>query len=267
MEQQSNPTIARYRKRAEQYRQQRNITTIIALLIILVLFVAHQFVFYQQLNNLNRLEKVVESYRNRCDAYQEQVVDLIDKIQMLEYENSKLQKKTKEIKEAKETKVLFVPNDWTLSTGKSAKIYKSVPLDKNLQEYTWQLCEYLDVPECYETCLAIMWQETHYDSTLVSGTNDYGLMQVNECNINSLHDKLGITDIMAVDQNICSGVYLFTLNYRQFGSTNEALMAYNIGPSATEDCLANGIYSTGYSRSVISKTQMILQDEYDPAIV
>lgn len=179
---------------------------------------------------------------------------------MLEYENSRMQQN-----KGQNTQLYFVPDDWTLDTKQAAKIYESVPLDKDLQEYTWQLCVYLEIPECYETCLAIMWQETHFDPTLVSNTDDYGLMQINEINIYALCDTLGITDIMAIDQNICSGVYLFALNYKQFGNINDALMAYNMGPTATRNCPANGTYSTAYSRSVISKTEMILQDKYDPS--
>lgn len=158
-----------------------------------------------------------------------------------------------------------MPDTWELKATQAAKIYQSIPLDKDLQEYVWELCVYLEIPECYETILAIMWQETHFDPSLTSITNDYGLMQINEINIAVLHDTLGITDIMAVDQNICSGVYLFALNYTQFGNINEALMAYNMGPTATRNCLANGTYSAAYSRSVISKTEMILQDKYDPS--
>lgn len=230
-----------------------------ALIIILALTVVHQVIFYKQLDNFDQLEEVVQSYRKRCESQQKQIVDLTEQINWLEYENSQMQNDTNE------TRLYFVPDTWELKATQAAKIYQSIPLDKDLQEYVWELCVYLEIPECYETILAIMLQETHFDPSLTSITNDYGLMQINEINIAVLHDTLGITDIMAVDQNICSGVYLFALNYKQFGNINEALMAYNIGPTATRNCLANGTYSAAYSRSVISKTEMILQDKYDPS--
>ena len=133
--------------------------------------------------------------------------------------------------ETDETRLYFVPDTLELETAQAAKIYQSIPLDKDLQEYVWYLCVYLEIPECYETILAIMWQETHFDPTLVSKTDDYGLMQINKCNIKSMQDLLGVTDIMQIDQNICSGVYIFYLNYKQFyKDISTTLMAYNLGP-------------------------------------
>lgn len=260
MEQQVDRQVTRYKNRARKYKRQRDAVIAVALIIILALTVVHQVIFDKQADNFDQLEEVVQSYRERCDSQQKQIVDLTKQIQWLEYENSKMQTDTGE------TRLYFVPDTWELETAQAAKIYQSIPLDKDLQEYVWELCVYLEIPECYETILAIMWQETHFDPSLISETKDYGLMQINETNILGLHDTLGITDIMAVDQNICSGVYLFALNYKQFGNINEALMGYNMGPTATRNCLANGTYSTAYSRSVISKTQMILQDKYNPAV-
>lgn len=225
------------REGTRRYKKQRDAVITVALIIILALTVVHRVIFYKQLDNFDQLEEVVQSYRKRCESQQKQIVDLTEQINWLEYENSQMQNDTNE------TRLYFVPDTWELKATQAAKIYQSIPLDKDLQEYVWELCVYLEIPECYETILAIMWQETHFDPSLTSITNDYGLMQINEINIAVLHDTLGITDIMAVDQNICSGVYLFALNYKQFGNINEALMAYNMGPTATRNCLANGTYS------------------------
>lgn len=260
MEQYRQSQVARYRNRARKCRRQRDMIIVISLIVLLASTVIHQVIFNKQDDNFDAMEEIVEQYRERCDSYSKQIIELTEQVQMLEYENSRMQQNKDQ-----NTQLYFVPDDWTLDTKQAAKIYESVPLDKDLQEYTWQLCVYLEIPECYETCLAIMWQETHFDPTLVSNTDDYGLMQINEINIYALRDTLGITDIMAIDQNICSGVYLFALNYKQFGNINDTLMAYNMGPTATRNCLANGTYSTAYSRSVISKTEMVLQDKYDPS--
>lgn len=58
--------------------------------------------------------------------------------------------------ETDETRLYFVPDTLELETAQAAKIYQSIPLDKDLQEYVWYLCVYLEIPECYETILAIM---------------------------------------------------------------------------------------------------------------
>lgn len=256
MEQHRQNQVAHYRNIARKYKRQRDAAIAICLIALLANTIIHQVIFNRQADNFNAMEEIVGQYRERCDTYSKQ-------IQMLEYENSNIQHD-----DSKNTPHYFVPNDWTLDTKQPAKIYKSIPLDKNLQEYTWQLCIYLGMPECYETCLAIMWQGTHFDSTLVSSTDDYGLMQINKCNIKSMQDLLGVTDIMQIDQNICSGVYIFYLNYKQFNcDISAALMAYNLGPQATSKLIADGIYSTNYSRSVISKAQMILQDKYDANLI
>jgi len=273
MEQQVNKQIIRYKNSARRYKKQRDAVIIVALIIIFALTVVYQAIFDKQADNFEQLEEIVQSYHERCDSQQRQICrsyrahpKFEDESSTMQDESSTMQDESSTMQdETDETRLYFVPDTWELETAQAAKIYQSIPLDKDLQEYVWDLCVYLEIPECYETILAIMWQETHFDASLVSATNDYGLMQINEINIYALCDTLGITDIMAVDQNICSGVYLFAINYKQFGNINEALMAYNMGPAATYDCLANGTYSTDYSRSVISKTEMILQDKYDPS--
>lgn len=195
MEQQVNKQIIRYKNSARRYKKQRDAVITVALIIILALTVVHQVIFYKQLDNFDQLEEVVQSYRKRCESQQKQIVDLTEQINWLEYENSQMQNDTNE------TRLYFVPDTWELKATQAAKIYQSIPLDKDLQEYVWELCVYLEIPECYETILAIMWQETHFDPSLTSITNDYGLMQINEINIAVLHDTLGITDIMAIRQH------------------------------------------------------------------
>lgn len=183
------------REGTRRYKKQRDAVITVALIIILALTVVHQVIFYKQLDNFDQLEEVVQSYRKRCESQQKQIVDLTEQINWLEYENSQMQNDTNE------TRLYFVPDTWELKATQAAKIYQSIPLDKDLQEYVWELCVYLEIPECYETILAIMWQETHFDPSLTSITNDYGLMQINEINIAVLHDTLGITDIMAIRQH------------------------------------------------------------------
>lgn len=263
MEQQSKRRVNRYRNEMLKYKKQRNIVIIAAAIAILTICNIEAAMFNKQLEAFDQLNEVVNSYKQRCSEQREQIIELTEQIKLLEYRNRQSSDVTHGTY-AVQTTAYFVPTDWSLETNEDATIYQSIPLSQELQKYTWKLCEYLEMPECYETCLAIMWQETNYDADLVSETNDYGIMQVNICNLVALEEQLGITDIMAIDQNICSGVYLFALNYRQFNNINDALMGYNMGPTQASNLLHDGIYSSAYSRSVIRKTQMILQDEYDP---
>lgn len=142
-----------------------------------------------------------------------------------------------------------------------AVIY-SIPLDEALQEYTYNLCVDYYIPEHYELILAMMWQESNYTPDVVSGTNDYGLMQINKVNHDWLSEELGVEDFLDPEQNIHAGVYVMAKLIHKYGDISKALMAYNMGERGASTYWDSGVYSSNYSNSVIAKHAAIKMNNY-----
>lgn len=96
---------------------------------------------------------------------------------------------------------------------------------------------------------AIIKTESDFNALAVSETDDYGLMQINACNISWLEDELGITDLFDPAQNIESGAYILS-GYLNRYSLADALIAYNCGESGAKRLWRQGIHSTSYTKEV-----------------
>ena len=110
----------------------------------------------------------------------------------------------------------------------------------DLQEIMQDQCERYGVP--YALALAIAEVETHFDPDAVSPTNDYGLMQINQCNHEWLQG-LGM-DPLTHAGNIEAGVYIIGSYLDRYGDTEQALMAYNNGPTGARKLWDAGVYQT-----------------------
>ena len=129
----------------------------------------------------------------------------------------------------------------------------------DLQEIMQDQCERYGVP--YALALAIAEVETHFDPDAVSPTNDYGLMQINQCN----HEWLqGIgMDPLTHAGNIEAGVYIIGSYLDRYGDTELALMAYNCGPGGAKKLWDADVYQTDYTRKVMTALEhwtSILED-------
>lgn len=141
----------------------------------------------------------------------------------------------------------------------TAPLY-DLPLKNELQQYTYAMCSLYDIEDKYELVLALMWQESNYNAKEVSSTNDYGLMQINKCNHKFLRDAVGVDDFLDPHDNIQAGVYILSNLFAEYTTNAQVLMAYNMGPTGAKTLWDRGIYSSNYSRSVISKLNSI--DKY-----
>ena len=129
----------------------------------------------------------------------------------------------------------------------------------DLQELMQDRCERYSVP--YALALAIAEVETHFDPDAVSPTHDYGLMQINQCNHEWLQD-LGM-DPLTYAGNIEAGVYIIGGYLDRYGDTEQALMAYNNGPTGARKLWDAGVYQTDYTREVMTALEYwtsILED-------
>ncbi|MBQ5658019.1 MAG: transglycosylase SLT domain-containing protein, partial [Peptococcaceae bacterium] len=91
----------------------------------------------------------------------------------------------------------------------------------------------------------------YFEPTLISGTNDYGLFQINKVNHKRMAD-LGYTDMLNAEDNVKAGVYILAECLASSDSYHEALMAYNMGRTGCNRAMAKGITTTSYSRGVMA---------------
>ena len=121
-------------------------------------------------------------------------------------------------------------------------------LSYDLQKTMQDCCEEYGVP--YALALAIAEVETHFDPDAVSGTGDYGLMQINSINHEWL-SEIGF-DVMTYEGNIEAGIYIISQHLNKYGEPELALMAYNSDPTGAQKLWDAGTFQTDYSRKVMA---------------
>lgn len=137
------------------------------------------------------------------------------------------------------------------------KFYYSVNLTHDLQDYIRDLCEQYDVP--MSLIIAMIDAESGFASTIVSRTNDYGLMQINIINHDWLREKIGVTNMLDPYQNVMSGIYILSDKLSSNdGDIAKALMSYNCGASGARKLWDEGIFTTSYTEKI-----MKLYDSYE----
>lgn len=122
-------------------------------------------------------------------------------------------------------------------------------LSPELQKIMQEKCKEYGVP--YALALALADQESRFDPDAVSGTNDYGLMQINKINFEWLRER-GI-DPLTYEGNIEAGVLILSKAINRYGDYGLALMAYNCGDTGAKRLWDAGTYSTKYSREVLER--------------
>lgn len=131
--------------------------------------------------------------------------------------------------------------------------YYDVPLSHELQDYIRDNAYGLDIA----LVLAVIEVESDYTSDVISETNDWGLMQINECNHDWLADEYGLTDMLNEYQNIDAGMLMLSMAIDQASSMHGALMIYNCGLSGAQELWEAEVYETNYSRKVLDKYEEI----------
>lgn len=125
----------------------------------------------------------------------------------------------------------------------------NVGLSEDLQEYTWSLCKAYDVD--FHLVMAVMQRESGYRTDIISGTNDYGLMQINKVNHQRLSEVLGITDFLNPEQNIHAGVYILSNLFEKYSDTSLVLMAYNMGEAGAGKLWNRDIFTSKYAQDIL----------------
>ena len=125
-----------------------------------------------------------------------------------------------------------------------------VPLSEELQEFIQERCEEYSLP-C-SLVYAVIERESSYRADVVSKTSDYGLMQINAINHETLSETLGLTDFLDPEQNVTAGIYMLGNYWEKYGgNARKALMAYNLGETGAKRRWNNGEYTTSYAESIL----------------
>lgn len=151
----------------------------------------------------------------------------------------------------KEVTVVIVPP----VTERENNLY-NVPLPEAIQMYMFECCASDDVPA--DLVIAVIDKESDFIEDAVSGTGDYGLMQINKCNHEWLEDLYGVTDFLDPYDNIFCGVKILSMYLERYGDVHKALMAYNMGESNAKALWDKGIVTSEYSREVVA-----IMEEYE----
>lgn len=146
--------------------------------------------------------------------------------------------------------VMDLPDESELKSHEPpGRTYFDVPLEEELQDYIFDICEEYSVDP--ELIVSMIFHESNFDSAVI-GENDsgysYGLMQIMPRWNYERMERLGCLDLLNPYQNVRVGVDLMA-EYIQKGYGIEwALMAYNGGPSYANRKAAEGVVSAYATR-------------------
>ena len=138
--------------------------------------------------------------------------------------------------------------------------YYDVPLEADFQDFIIEECNRRNVDP--ELVLAIMSVESDFQSDVISGTDDYGIMQINIANHSELKEKLGITNFLNPYESATAGIYLLN-QYQWCESEEQMLMCYNMGITGAKEAWSNGIYETQYVQKVMKAKKEIGESKYE----
>lgn len=127
---------------------------------------------------------------------------------------------------------------------------EGIPLDEGTQSFIFYICKGYNLD--WTLVLAVIEQESNYQSDLISDTGDYGLMQINQVNHEWLNQTIGVTDFLDPMWNIRSGVFILRKLFEKYEDPELVLMAYNMGEDGAKTLWEQGIFETNYTKSVLS---------------
>lgn len=140
-----------------------------------------------------------------------------------------------------------MPGEWV--NGEQKFVPLNVPMDEDLQEFIFYLSQAYEMD--FTFVMALIQQESGYTPDVISKTNDYGLMQINEINHPYLQEQLGITDFTEPYGNVRAGMFILRKLFEKYETPDKVLMAYNMGETGASRLWKQGIFESNYSKSVL----------------
>jgi hypothetical protein len=137
-----------------------------------------------------------------------------------------------------------------------------IPLSGEIQDYIYETCLTYNVP--FELVIAIMKEESLFRADIISRTNDYGLMQINQVNHEWLSEKLGISNFLDPKQNALAGIYILSLHMKYCNNdVIKALMCYGLGAGGAQKLWNQGIYTTKFVEKMMAIYGEFLEESHN----
>lgn len=133
--------------------------------------------------------------------------------------------------------------------------YFDVPLDEELQNYIFDLCEEYNINPAM--IIAIIERESNYNASAKGDSgNSLGLMQIQPRWSEERMARLGCPDLLDPYQNVTVGIDILVEYFNKGNSVEWVLMAYNGGPSYANRKIENGEISE-YAKNVLELTESL----------
>ncbi len=129
----------------------------------------------------------------------------------------------------------------------------SIPLSRELQRHTYELCRELEVE--YPLVLGVMYVESRFQTDALregESADMVGVMQINSRYLPSHYKNYGVDNAYEPEDNITIGVNMLAQSIRRNGVVY-GLMEYNMGIVNMRRCREEGVASTGYTEQVLAK--------------
>ena len=140
-----------------------------------------------------------------------------------------------------------VSRDW--ASGDLNFVPLDCAMDYETQEFVFYLSAGYNID--WTLVMALIQKESSFRPDVISGSNDYGLMQINKINHELLTDTLGVTDYLDSEQNIRAGMFVLRKLFEEYKEPELVLMCYNMGETGASRLWAKGIYSTNYTEDIL----------------
>ena len=156
------------------------------------------------------------------------------------------------------TSPFYIPEITFPAEAVPTKVYYDCPLSEDLQDYIRTLCEENNVP--MDLVVAQIQVESNFRADCVSGTSDYGLMQINKINHGWLKEKYGVKDFLDPYDNVLCGIKILAGHLENNESLERALMSYNMGTAGADKLWNQGIHTTKYVEKIKSAMMQIRKE-------
>lgn len=149
-----------------------------------------------------------------------------------------------------------LPINW--ENDNTSFIPLNVPMSESLQEFTFYLSSAYDID--FTFTMALIKKESDFQPNIISNTNDYGLMQINEINHLYLKEQLEVTNFLEPHDNIKSGMFILRKLFEKYETPEKVLMAYNMGETGASKLWEQGVFETNYSKTVLKYQQEFVEE-------
>lgn len=162
--------------------------------------------------------------------------------------------RTREVPEqesVQEEKVMTAPEQQSALEETAEVMAEEIPLSEELVQTALTACEQYEVPP--QLLFAVMEVESGFQTDAQNGACT-GLMQIHSINLPYLQEQIGISDLSDPEQNIQAGAFILG-GYLSRYSTEDSLMAYNLGEGGAKKQWEQGIHGTAYTEKVLNEME------------